>query len=136
MPYITLAYYKTDYLGVDPQDDTALARAIARASDDVDMQTMHGIVLANLDAAQLALVQKATAAQAEYYVQNGDTYNEAGGSGSERIGSYSRGGSSGSSGSRGQSFAPRAMAYLEQSGLMYRGARILGPAAEWPGDHE
>lgn len=136
MPYITLDYYKTDYLGVDPSDDTALGRAIARASDDVDMQTGYGIVLADLDAAQLAMVEKATAAQAEFYVQNGDTYNEAGQVSGERIGSYSRSGASGASDSSPVALCPRARAYLEQSGLMYRGARILGPAAAWTGEDE
>lgn len=136
MAYITLAYYKTDYLGVDPQNDTELTRVIARASDDVDMQTGYGIVLDDLDAAQLAIVQKATAAQAEFYVQNGDTYNEAAGSGSERIGAYSKSGSSSGSSSSHVALCPRARAYLEQSWLMYRGARILGPAAAWGGDDE
>ncbi len=135
MAYITLDYYKTDYLGVDPGDDTELSRAIARASDDVDMQTMHSIVLADLTAEQLAMVQKATAAQAEFYVQNGDTYNEGASAGSERIGSYSRGGAASSSGSA-PVFAPRARGYLEQSGLMSRSIRILGPAAGWRDDDE
>lgn len=133
MAYITLDYYTDTYLGVNPDDDTALERAIARASDDIDMQTGYGIVLADLDAAQLAMVQKATAAQAEFYVQNGDTYNESVGSGSERIGSYSR---SGASKAALGALCQRARAYLEQSGLMYRGARVLGPAAAWVGDDE
>lgn len=135
MAYITLDYYKTDYLGVDPGDDTELSRAIARASDDVDMQTMHGIVLADLTTEQLAMVQKATAAQAEYYVKNGDTYNEGASAGSERIGSYSRGGAASSSGGA-TVFAPRALGYLEQSGLMSRSIRILGPSAGWRNDDE
>lgn len=135
MAYITLSYYKTDYLGVDPSDDTALTRAIARASDDVDMQTGYGIVLDDLDAAQLAMVQKATAAQAEFYVQNGDTYNEAGQVSGERIGSYSRSGGAAASKSQ-SSLCPRARAYLEQSGLMSRGIRVLGPSASWVGDDE
>ncbi len=136
MPYITTDYYIDTYLGVDPNDDTALERAIARASDDVDMQTGYGIVLADLDASQLAMVQKATAAQTEFYVQNGDTYNESAGSGSERIGAYSRAGASSGSGSSPVALCPRARSYLEQSGLMYRGIRVLGPAASWVGDDE
>ena len=123
MPYITLDYYKTTYLGIDPQDDTALSRAIARASDDIDMHTGFGIALADLDEAQLDQVQRATAAQAEFYVQNGDTYNEAAAGGSERIGSYSTSGAAARS--SGGGLSSRAVRYLEQSGLMYRGARIL-----------
>lgn len=135
MAYITLSYYKTDYLGVDPSDDTALTRAIARASDDVDMQTGYGIVLADLDAAQLAMVQKATAAQAEFYVQNGDTYNSGEQAGSENIGAYGR--TVGYQQRKSPvSLCPRARAYLEQSGLMYRGIRVLGPSASWAGDDE
>lgn len=122
MAYITLAYYTDTYFGVSAGSD--FNRLAARASDDIDIATMHGIVEADLTAAELAMVQKATCAQVEYYVQNGDTYNEPETAGSEQIGSFQR--STGYQQRKSPTaLCPRAAAYLEQSGLMGRGVANL-----------
>ena len=120
MAYIDETYYENTYYGVDAGTD--FARLAARASDDIDMATRYSIVLADLDAGQLALVKKATCAQVEFYVQNGDTYNDQAG-GSESIGSYSHSGGP----VKAPAVSPRSVAFLEQSGLMGRQVETLGP---------
>lgn len=120
MSYITQSYYDSTYFGVSAGTD--FARLAARASDDIDIATMYGIVLADLTAAELAMVQKATCAQVEHYVQNGDTYNEAESAG-EQIGSYKA--PAQATRKNPMALCPRAVAYLEQSGLMGRAVSNL-----------
>lgn len=122
MAYITLAFYTDTYFGVSAGSD--FNRLAARASDDIDIATMHSIVEADLTAIELLLVQKATAAQVEYYVQNGDPYNEPETAGSEQIGSFQRSISYQQRKSPA-ALCPRALAYLEQSSLMGRGVANL-----------
>lgn len=122
MSYITQSYYDDTYFGVSAGSD--FARLAARASDDIDIATRYGIVLADLADAQLALVKKAVCAQVEFYVENGDTYNESG-SGSEAIGKYSH---SASGKATPAPLCMRARQYLEQSGLTYRGVDVCSPA--------
>jgi hypothetical protein len=81
------------------------------------MACLNAIVLDDLDETQLALLKKAVAAQVEYYVTNGDEYN-VGTANSESIGSYS---TSGATAKNPAALCPRARAYLEQTGLMFRG---------------
>lgn len=119
MPYITQSFYDSTYYGVSAGSD--FNRLAARASDDIDIATMHGIVLADLTDAELLLVQKATAAQVEFYVQNGDTYNEHG-AGGEQIGSFK---AAAQAPRAPAALCPRALAYLEQTGLMFRGVANL-----------
>lgn len=117
MSYITESYYTSTYYGVAAGTD--FARLAARASDDIDIATRFQIVVADLTAAELAMVQKATAAQVEFYVQNGDMYNEPEVAGSESIGTYQR--NTGYQQRKSPAaLCPRAIAYLEQSGLMNR----------------
>lgn len=119
MAYIDSTYYQSTYYGVDAGTD--FARLAERASDDVDMATQYGIVVADLSAADLAMVKKAVCAQVEFYVENGDTYNDSS-DGSESIGKFSR---STASRKSPASLCMRARQYLEQTGLMYRGVSVL-----------
>lgn len=131
MAYVTESYYETTYFGVDA--GAYFNRLAARASDDITAacpmadKDSTGEVLdqAALTVEQLALLKKATCAQIEWYVQNGDDYNEASGGNGARIGSYSEG-SGGASIKRAAGLAPRAKGYLEQSGLMSRAIHVIG----------
>jgi len=127
MAYIDSTYYTSTYFGNSAGSN--FDKYAARASDDIDFACMHQIVLADLDALQLTLVKKATCAQVEWYVAQGDLYNEQpSNGGSESIGGYSRssGGSSSGAGKSNVALCPRAMAYLEQSGLTNRACAIIG----------
>jgi hypothetical protein len=117
MSYADLTYYKNTYLGRSVVD-AETTKWLSRASDDVDAMT-GGFVLEDLTDTQLELVKKATCAQAEYYVMNGDAYNT-GAIQSAGIGKFNY---SGNTGNRG-AFAPRCIQYLEQSGLMFRGLEV------------
>jgi hypothetical protein len=122
MAYVDSTYYTSTYFGQSAGTD--FDRLAARASDDIDMATRYNIVLADLDAAQLAMVKKATCAQIENYVINGDGYNDNQVVGSESIGSYSATRNL-TQNQKPMALCPRAMAYLEQTGLMFRGAMII-----------
>jgi hypothetical protein len=123
MAYIDSTYYTSTYYGTSA--GSSFDKYASRASDDIDMACMHSIVLADLDALQLALIKKATCAQVEWYVAQGDLYNEQGSASSESIGGYSRSGGGNASKSP-IALSPRAMAYLEQSGLTNRACAIIG----------
>lgn len=131
MAYVTESYYETTYFGVDAGTD--FNRLAARASDDVTAacpmalkdSTGEALDQTDLTVEQIALLKKATCAQIEYYVQNGDDYNDASGGSGARIGSYSEG-SVGASEKKPAGLSPRAAGYLEQSGLMSRVIRVLG----------
>ncbi len=123
MSYIDLAYYSDTYFGVDAGAD--FPRLAARASDDIDLATGHSFVFGSLTEPVLTLVKKAVCAQVEVYVQNGDTYNDGENAGSEQIGSFSR--TVGYQQRKSPAaLCPRARAYLEQTGLMFRGVEVLG----------
>lgn len=118
MAYVDETFYKNEYFGLDC--GTAFARLAARASEAIDVATMHRIVIANLSVAIVTLIKKATSAQIEFYFMNGDTYNESQTAGQESIGSYSR--TVGYQQKKSSSaLAPRAADFLEQTGLMFRG---------------
>ena len=122
MAYITLDYYKTDYVGNDPDDDAALLRNIARASDMVDLMTDQAFSdITTLETYQQKCVKKATAAFTEYFIENGDVFNEES-TASESIGSWSR--SSGGSGSNMVSKV--GIEWLKQSALMNQNIQISG----------
>lgn len=125
--FIDLDYYKNVYSGYDPGDDDELTKAIIRASDDINAAAgwQLGSDISELDTIVKNLVYKATAAQTEWYVLNGETYNEDSGAGSVTISkfSYSNGSSSSASGDS-MSLCKRAKMYLAQSGLMYRGVGV------------
>ena len=123
MAYIDLDYYKTDYVGNDPDDDTELSRYIARASDMVDILTDNNISdIDDLTTLQQKCVKKATAAFAEYFVENGDVFSEQA-SGSESIGSWSQ---SGASGEKPKMLSKVGLSWLYQSGLVDDSVRIGG----------
>lgn len=118
-------YYLETYLGVDPITAGVLERILLRASDDIALACPAGVppesALGPVVADQ---VRRAVCAQAEFYVLNGDTYNEAETAGQEQIGSWSK--SVGLTQRRpAGSLAPRAVQYLEPTGLMYRGVDLL-----------
>lgn len=121
MAYIDAQYYNSFYYGVPVGAD--FARLAKRASDDVDIACNYGIVLDDLSPQQLEQLKNAVAAQIEYYVENGDEYNSSVAGGSVSVGSYSE--SAGSGQRSPAALCPRAMAYLEQTGLMFRGAEVL-----------
>ena len=113
MSYIDSAFYKNVYLGQDAGTD--FARLEMRASDDID-NACDGFVFDELEDWRKELVKRAVAAQVEYYVVNGETYNnvESGGS----LGSFS------APQNRHRTLAPRATEYLYAAGLLTRVARI------------
>jgi len=121
MAYITIDYYKTTYLGNDPGDDTELARLIARAADLVDVMTDNKAQdYDNLPAYQQTAIQKATAYQVEYLVENGDIWAD-NLTTSEKIGQWSVSQSSPNAitGNPGPSiFSKVAKSYLVQNDLM------------------
>ena len=84
----------------------------------VDFVTDSCIVESDLTLFQLMALRKATCAQTEYYIQNGETFNS---SGMQSVGigkfSYTAGGTQ----SEGDSVSPRARLYLNQAGLMFAG---------------
>jgi hypothetical protein len=123
MPYIDSDYYKTTYLGKDPGDSSELARLIARASDDVDLACRGPVAEGSVLADVFALVKKATAAQVEYYVLNGDGYNEDQTVGGESIGGWSRQVNL-TQQRPAMSLCPRAQAYIDQTGLNFAGVRV------------
>lgn len=71
MAYATLEYYKNTYGGASASD-AIITSKLARASDDLDMMAVVAIDTDAMGADQLDLLAKATCAQAEGYVQNGD----------------------------------------------------------------
>ena len=118
---ISLDYYKNTYYGEDPDNDTELTKLIIRASDDVTAFCLWN----NLDGLEdfndvvKNCVFKATAAQTEWYVLNGETYNNDD-STSVSISKYSYGGNT-KANANGVQLCQRALLYLEQLGLDYRG---------------
>ena len=131
MAYITLEYYTDIYRGADAGDD--LEKYIERASDLIDQLTGYKIMdFENLPQFIKDQVMKATAAQVEYYVtQGGDEDVNAGNTDFARVAigsfSYSVGGERGTSTSNRdeQRVSPAALAYLEPTGLLYRGLGVV-----------
>lgn len=131
MAYVTESYYETTYYGIDAGAD--FNRLAARASDDVTLacpmqakdSTGEALDLTEFDTEQLALLKKATCAQIEWYVQNGDDYNDGSLVGGYSIGSFSVQKNLTQHRPMG-SLCPRAKGFLEQSGLMDRAVSVLG----------
>ena len=135
MPYIDKTYYRETYVGIDA-DDTTLDSAIAKASRMIDQATNYQIVnaggLTEFDLFVQDRVKTATAAQAEYFIINGDESHNTGDSddadgftlGKLKIDDKSQ---SNENLSRDQKrFSPEAKAELIQSGLLYRGTISRG----------
>src|SRR5690554_5050062 len=130
--YIDAEYYNNEYKGVDAGDD--LDRYIERASDLVDQVT--GYKIRDFEALPPFIqeqVKKATAAQVEFYVLNGGPEGVDGNDGGFNqvaIGSFeyqtARMGQQTPAGKQEHRVAPAALAYLEPTGLLYRGVRVYG----------
>ena len=130
--YIDAEYYNNTYKGVDAGDD--LDRYIERASDLVDQVT--GYKIRDFEALPPFIqeqVKKATAAQVEFYVLNGGPEGVDGNDGGFNqvaIGSFeyqtARMGQQTPAGKQEHRVAPAALAYLEPTGLLYRGVRVYG----------
>ena len=72
MAYATLDYYRNTYGGASASDAIITAR-LNRASDDLDMLAVVAIDIDVMGADQLDVLAKACCAQAEGYIQNGDS---------------------------------------------------------------
>lgn len=132
MSYCTASYYDSVYFGESAGD--RFDRLAARASDDIDIAARFQVNLAALPAAHRDLVAKATAAQIEWYVLNGDTYNDQGDT--ESIGSYSRTGGKSAVTGKPAALCPRARAYLEQTGLLNRTVSVIDSTSSLEEDQE
>lgn len=118
MAYATLEYYKTTYGGASAADATITAY-LNRASDDMDMMSMVAIDTASMGVEQLDLLAKATCAQAEGYINNGDAELS---SGSVSLGAFSM---SGASGSKKSGLFTRAYRFAVMAGLANRSVASL-----------
>lgn len=110
MAYATDDFYRNVYRGPDGG-----VEFLSRASDDIDMQVVRAINVSALCPEQRELLAKATCAQAEGYVLNGDPDNIA--EGSVSLGSFSI--SSGGAKKVGKLYR-RASDYLFLAGLANR----------------
>ena len=120
--YADINFYKEEYLGEDPQDDVLLNKLLSRASDDVDYYAPE-LEVSELSAKDLELLKKATCAQAEFYVLNGEEYNNSD-TDSATIGKFSYGGAKAQKTSNND-MCPRALKYLTHTGLLYRGVENI-----------
>ncbi len=136
MDYITVEYYKDTFQGTPATSDAELAALIHRASDLIDTLTRYIIPRAGLGNCPPFVqeqVQKATAYQVEYYIQNGGLATANSGQGvaadSVTIGKFhmsqARTGKQAATNSR---ISPAAYSCLEPTGLLYRG---VGGAGVW-----
>lgn len=124
MSYATLDYYKTTYQGAI-DTDANITKYLARASDDIDIACGLSFTYADLDAVYQELVQKATCAQAENYVINGDGLGDIA---SLSIGSFSVSDTGAKNGSAQRPvLASRAVQFLALTGLMNRSVRRCYP---------
>src|SRR5690554_7948692 len=130
--YIDAEYYNNTYKGVDAGDD--LDRYIERASDLVDQVTGYNI--RDFEALPPFIqeqVKKATAAQVEFYVLHGGPGGVDGTDGAFNQAAFgyfeyqtARMGQQTPAGKQEHRVAPAALAYLEPTGLLYRGVGIYG----------
>ena len=123
MAYIDSAYYMNVWGGVPTDDFTVLAE---RASDMIDMLTRFTARdFDSLTDLQKELVQKATCSQVDFFGEFGLNSTQDGGE-SWTVGKVSVGGSNGSTSEyKAKGVSALAVSYLEQSGLLYRGIRVL-----------
>lgn len=132
MDYIDASYYNSTFMGTAANDDT-LDALISRATDIVNMITGQAIVqaggLSGLSADVAAAVQKATAYQTEYFIQNGglETANSGQGVASDTvtIGKFSIKQRVACE-SCDPRVCPMTVSILEQTGLMNRSVQTLG----------
>ena len=127
MAYIDIDYYKNTFVGSDPDDDTLLQKLINRASDQIDMKARYSIDTDEWHSMQEKFIKKATAAQVEFLVENGEVYNNSGSPESASLGKFSIGGGGGGNTPSGTSeiLCSQALAYFEQSGYQGRMVTVL-----------
>ena len=139
MPYVDLAYFTDTYLGTWDGTPQEFAKLERRASEMIDMYTMHKIPLkGGLDKFKPFIqeqVKKAVCAQIEYLDAMGGwdelVDGQLGGNGAVRLGSFSYGGGASGGGSgdaRQQSWGDNISQFvkplLAPTGLLYRGVRV------------
>ncbi|HDR7795316.1 TPA: hypothetical protein QCY19_003987 [Bacillus luti] len=133
MPYIDVDYYNNEYQGTPTSDVSLLERLINRASDQIDQiinYKLEGVYFDKLAPFIMKQVKKATAAQVEFLVINGETsatVSEGGGGFS--VGSYSENGMSAGATdapSHYDRYAITVVEYLRPTGLLYSGVCVHG----------
>ncbi|QWI52517.1 hypothetical protein [Bacillus mycoides] len=133
MPYIDVDYYNNDYEGTPVSDVALLNRMIKRASEQID--SVIGYKLQGVDFDKVApfirdQVKKATAAQVEFLVINGETsatVSEGGGGFS--VGAYSENGTSAGDNTAANFYTQYAISvtkFLRPTGLLYAGLCVNG----------
>lgn len=120
MVYADATYYKSTYHGRAASDDTTLGVWLSRASDDIDMINFGAVDTDELSAGELENLKKATCAQAENYVINGE---QGGDVESFSLGAFSMKKSS-TADSSGGMICDRAQMYLMLAGIGSRGVRV------------
>lgn len=131
MAYITKEYYETDYLGSANLDDKDFNRLAKRASDVIDAVTSYRLLGNTLPKQPIFIqeqVRRATAAQLEFLVINGEAAAMgAGGFGQVSAGNFSYGDKAGADAlSRDQQMTSAAVInYLLPTGLLYQGVGVL-----------
>jgi hypothetical protein len=121
MAFATVDYYKDSYYGADAAD-SEIEKWLSRATDDINTATLGNIDMLTISAAFKTLVRKATCAQAENYIMNGQGAEYTGLS----VGAFSV---SGMSGKTQGVLCDRAKQYLALTGLMNR---CIGTVCRYP----
>lgn len=114
--YADTDYYNDTYIGRTCTDDDILEKWLSRASDDIDVVTLGTVDITELSTGALEYLKKATCAQTEYYVINGDEEDSAE---SFSLGAFSIKEST-DKGSEGGVLCNRALRYLVLAGLGHR----------------
>ena len=121
MIYADKTFYRNTYIGRPCATDTTLEKWLARASDDIDIYTFNGVIVDDLTATDLTWLKKATCAQAEDYVINGEGSESFA---SVSIGSFSMAKGDAESSKAAGGLCENALRYLSLTGLAYRGVRV------------
>ena len=122
MSYADVTYYKDTYKGLDPGDDAEISKFLERATDDINAVCGGLFEEDSVYSQQWTLLKKANCAQADWYLQNGETYNDEKGQ-SVKVGQFSHSGGSGA-GSLAGILSSRANMYLNQSGLCHAAVNV------------
>mgnify|MGYP002855578470 FL=1 len=112
--YADVDFYRNTYYGSDASD-TELKKWLSRASDDIDIATLHRIGnLSDFPEDVQTAIKKAACAQTENYIEAGSGID---GLASLSVGSFSV---SASDGGKRAVLCTRATQYLAQTGLLCR----------------
>lgn len=132
MAYISKDYYDNEYKGTPIQDGGTFDRLAARATDIVDMLTNHyllGTELSKWPELIQGQIMKATAAQVEYLLTNGESKAlGAGEYGQVSAGNFSYGDKAGKESlSREELMTSAAVInHIRPTGLLYTGVDVYG----------